>query len=382
MNLINCSFCNRTKNEVKKIIFGYNVFICDFCVSICNKIIYNDLRNSKINNKLEPKYIKKKLDEYVIGQNNAKKILSISVYNHYKRNNCKYNINKSNILMVGESGSGKTLLAKTLAKFINVPFAISDATSLTEAGYVGDDVESILYKLLINCNFDVKRAQMGIIYIDEIDKISKKGDSLSSRDVSGEGVQQALLKIIEGTVSYIPPRGIKKLQSQEPIQIDTTNILFICGGAFTGIKTVNFNSFKGLNKNPKHNNDFIIGPKELINYGLIPEFVGRLSLITYLNKLKINDYKKILVQPKNSIIKQYEKLFKIDKIKIIFKRCAIKTLAKRAYNMQIGARGLRYLLDKYLINVMFNSPSIKNLKKIVINKKFFKTKVPIYITSA
>ncbi|MGX7589452.1 ATP-dependent Clp protease ATP-binding subunit ClpX [Candidatus Vidania fulgoroideorum] len=376
--MILCSFCNRKKEEVKKIIFGYNVYICDFCISICNKIIKYDIGFEKKNlNNIRPKLIKKNLDLYVIGQNETKKILSVSIYNHYKRINYNININKSNILMIGETGSGKTLLAKTIANFISVPFSISDATSLTEAGYVGDDVESILYKLLCTCNFDVKKAQKGIVYIDEIDKITKKNEYNSGRDVSGEGVQQALLKIIEGTISNIPQKGIKKLQNHEPIQIDTSNILFICGGAFNGIKS-QYDSFKGINSK-KSNLKFNVGPKELISYGLIPEFVGRLSIISCLKHLKIKDFEKILIKPKNSIIKQYKNLFKYDGIKIEFKKCSIKFLSKIAYKIKIGARALKHILDKHLINLMFYTPEIKNLKKIIIKKKFFKKNKPIYI---
>ncbi|WP_458659168.1 ATP-dependent Clp protease ATP-binding subunit ClpX [Candidatus Vidania fulgoroideorum] len=370
-----CSFCNRHNKEVKKIISGYKIFICDFCISICNQIIKKDCKPTykKSYFDINPKKIKENLDLYVIGQKKTKRILSVSIYNHYKRiNNSSIKISKSNVLMIGHTGSGKTLLASTLAKYINVPFSISDATSLTEAGYVGEDVESILYKLLQISDFNVKRAETGIIYLDEIDKISKK-DNTNNRDVSGEGVQQALLKIIEGTVSNIQQKGLKKFPSNEYIQINTKNILFIFGGVFDGINR-NKNFF-GLNSKKKKNNS-LIDPKELINYGLIPEFVGRISLIACLNYLSIRDYEKILIFPKNSFIKQYQYFFKLDNIELIFSKKAIKKIAKKTYNMKIGARGLKYLLDKYLIDIMFYAPSIKNLKKIIINKKFLKTGRP------
>ncbi|MGX7576893.1 ATP-dependent Clp protease ATP-binding subunit ClpX [Candidatus Vidania fulgoroideorum] len=355
-----CSFCGRKKPEAKKIIVGFNVYICDFCVILCNKIIKNDISDKKTNFKFKPKEIKNKLDDYIVGQNDAKKILSVSVYNHYKRiKNEK--IFKSNILMIGPTGSGKTLLAKTISKYINVPFSISDATSLTEAGYVGEDVENILYKLLCSCDFNVKKAEYGIVYIDEIDKISKKENN-SSRDVSGEGVQQALLKIIEGTISSITPKGIRKFTNQDNIQINTTNILFICGGAFNGIYTKN-NSCGFIKKR----NINIIDPRHLVKYGLIPEFVGRFSLITMLKKLKVKDLIKILKVPKNSFLNQYIILFKMEGIKIVFKKSFIKKIAKLAYKIDMGARGLKYLLDKNLVKYMYNSPG-KKIKKIVIKK--------------
>ncbi|XAO72608.1 MAG: ATP-dependent Clp protease ATP-binding subunit ClpX [Candidatus Vidania fulgoroideorum] len=381
MNNKNCSFCN--KKSSRKLIAGYKVYICNFCVKICNKIINNEINN--INKKdlkiKKPIIIKRFLDKYIIGQKYTKKIISVSIYNHYKKiininkNNIKKEIilDKNNILMIGQTGSGKTLIAKTIAKCINVPFSISDATSLTEAGYVGEDVENIIYRLLCNCNFNIKKAEFGIIYIDEIDKISKKTNSgFSGRDISGEGVQQALLKIIEGTISNIQNKNSRKF-SNETININTKNILFICGGAFNNIYKINKNNIFSFLKNKKKNTkqkEIDLKPKDLIEFGLIPEFVGRFAIITTLNPLSIKDFRKILTKPKNSIINQYIEILKYDNIKIIFKKSSIRFIAKEAYKLKIGARGLRYLINKYLINLIYkylNKNKIK--KKIIVNKK-------------
>ncbi|MGX7589314.1 ATP-dependent Clp protease ATP-binding subunit ClpX [Candidatus Vidania fulgoroideorum] len=378
-----CSFCNK-KASKDKLISGHNFYICEFCVKLCNSIIKNDINDEIISNNItkKPFEIKRFLDKFVVGQNVAKKILSVSIYNHYKRminkNNKSKNyieLEKSNIILIGQTGSGKTLLAKTLAKYINVPFSISDATSLTEAGYVGDDVESVLYKLLNNCDFNVRKAEFGIIYIDEIDKIAKKYNSgFSGRDISGEGVQQALLKIIEGTISYVQSKNSRKFSINEPVRINTKNILFICGGSFSGL-TMNDNGVGFLPNEKKKKN---IYPSDLINFGLIPEFVGRLPMIASLKPLSIKDFKNILLLPKNSIINQYKYMFKMDNVKLIFKKSAIDFLSRKAFNLRIGARGLKYLLDKYLTNIIyFNSENIEKKTLVINKKKLLKNKLSI-----
>ncbi|MGX7576468.1 ATP-dependent Clp protease ATP-binding subunit ClpX [Candidatus Vidania fulgoroideorum] len=379
-----CSFCGKNCNEIKNFFKGNGIKICGFCISICNKIINDDIERENLQKKkkfsLNPIQIKKKLDNYVVSQENVKKSISVSIYNHYKRINISVNnindnyIYKSNIIMVGKTGSGKTLIAKTISKIIDVPFITTDATSLTEAGYVGDDVETILQKLLSSCDYNVNMAEKGIIYIDEIDKISKKSPGNLNRDVSGEGVQQALLKIVEGSILNIPLKNYKKFSFNESIQINTTNILFICGGAFTGIKkNKEFNTLI-KNKKIKEKN---INYEDLIKYGMIPEFVGRFPLIASFNDLKESDYKNILIKTKDSIIKQYKIMFLCDGIKLIFSKRAIDIISKMSYKLSIGARGIRHIMEKYLLNIMYYAPSFKGVKKILINKKFFKTGKPI-----
>lgn len=379
-----CSFCFKSNLNFKRVIIGSNVFICNFCVELCNKIINFDISNSCNNRENitfpNPIEIKKKLDKYIIGQKQTKKILSVSIYNHYKKIfnseklslKNKIELSKSNILLIGDTGSGKTLIAKTVAKFLKVPFAIVDATSLTEAGYVGEDVENIIYRLLQNCNFDVLKAQIGIVYIDEIDKLSKKSEGVSiTRDVSGEGVQQALLKIIEGTIANVPPRGGRKFPNQDFIQVDTKDILFICGGAFNGLK-----NFLGQNIGFKRDDKNIkeVTPNDLIKYGMIPEFVGRISVISVLKPLTLKDLEKILYKPENSLVEQYKFLFKIDGIDLIIKNEAIKYIAKKSFNLNLGARGLRYILDKYFINLIYKITG-KDIKKITISKVHIKKNI-------